>query len=105
MAEAAPSSYGIEVFEGFWDALKTFPPAQQELIIEFMAQHFTLRPRVMIPGKLKELKGTYRGTYQLECGGGRRLLYEIDEPGKKVRIVYLGNHPEWEKRRKNPGRR
>jgi len=105
MAEAAPVPYRINVFDGFFAILETFPASQQELITEFMALHFTVRPRVMVPGKLKELKGAYRGVYQLECGGGRRLLYEIDEPKKLVQIIYLGNHPEWEKRQKMRGRR
>jgi hypothetical protein len=53
----------------------------------------------MIPGLLKALKGTWTGIYQFECGGGRRLLYEVDDAARTVRILYLGNHPEWHKRK------
>jgi len=86
--------------EEFFQVLQTFPPAQQERVIQFMAQHFTRRPKVMIPGQLKALRGKWQGTFQLECGGGRRLLYEVDEQRRAVNIIYLGDHPEWDKHRK-----
>lgn len=64
-----------------------------------MAQHLPARPKVMIPGVLKELKGQWAGIYQFECGGPRRMLYEVNEEQRVVTIIYLGNHPRWEKRR------
>lgn len=92
--------YQIEVYDGFWDALEAVAAAQQERITAFMAGHFSHQPRVMIPGQLKRLKGAHSHLHQLECGKDR-LLYEIHEqPRRVVRIVYLGKHPEWEKRGK-----
>lgn len=98
MVEGA--KYRIEVYEGFWQALESVAAAQQERITAFMAGHFTYQPRVMIPGQLKRLKGAHSHLHQLDCGKDR-LLYEVaDEPERVVRIVYLGKHPEWDKKGK-----
>jgi mRNA-degrading endonuclease RelE of RelBE toxin-antitoxin system len=93
--------YSVRVWDSdeFFAVLESFPPAQQERITDFMANHLAVRPRVMIPGVLKELKGNWSGVYQLECGGPRRLLYEVDDSGHAVTIIYLGHHPQWGKRR------
>ena len=99
MAEQAPYRVDVWDLDEFFRVLATFPLSQQERVTEFMANHFATRPKAMIPGVLKALRGPWSGTYQLECGGGRRLLYEIDEIERAVRIVYLGSHPEWERRR------
>ncbi len=98
---AGDQTYHIEVWDPdeFFAILETFPRSQQDRVTDFMANHLAVRPKVMIPGQLKELKGKWSGVYQLECGRGRRLLYEVDERGKKARILYLGDHPEWQKRR------
>ena len=105
MADEPP--YRVEVWDldEFFTILQTFPPAQQERITDFMAVHLSVRPTVMIPGVLKRLSGKWANTYQLECGRNRRLLYEVDDGTRTVKIVYLGFHPEWEKRRRvNRGR-
>ncbi len=51
------------------------------------------------PGSMKEVKARWRGVYQFECGGSRRMLYEVDDSFRVVRIIYLGEHPEWGKSR------
>ena len=97
MAEPAP--YSVEVYKGFWVALETQPPSQQGRVTQFMVSHLSVRPRATIPGQSKRLKATYSHLYQLDCGKDR-LLYEVDDDLRTVRIVYLGPHPEWEKRGK-----
>ena len=100
MAGQAPHSVEVWKLDAFFAVLATFPPAQQKRITDFMAGHLSERPKVMVPGQLKELKGAWSGVYQLDCGKGRRLLYEVDDGARKVRIIYLGEHPEWDKRHK-----
>ena len=97
MADAAP--YRIELWDtgDFFAMLESFPASQHERVTDFMANHLQVRPRVLIPGQLKQLKARWRGIYQFECGGSRRLLYEVDDSRRVVRIIYLGEHPEWEK--------
>lgn len=93
--------YRVEVYEGFWEDLARLSEAQQLRITDFMALHFAVRPRVVIPGQLKRLKATYSHLYQLDCGKDR-LLYEVDDDRMTVRIVYVGPHPDWSKRRRSP---
>lgn len=92
--------YRVEVYSDFWDALERLPKSQQARVTEFMARHFAVRPRVIIPGQLKRLKGNHSGLFQLNAGKNR-LLYEVEDvPERVVRIVYLGPHPDWKKRGK-----
>lgn len=94
------ATYSVEVWDldEFFEILERFPESQQQRVTEFLSLHLTTRPRTMIPGLLKELKGKWKGVYQFECGGPRRLLYEVDEQARKVRVTYLGEHPDWDKR-------
>lgn len=89
--------YRLEVYEGFWAALEAAPAAQQERITELMAGHLITSPKTMRPPLLKQLAGPYRHLRQFECGRSRRLLYEVDDEHDVVRIVYLGEHPEWDR--------
>ncbi len=100
MAEATP--YTVEVWEvdEFFAKLGALPASQQERITELMAGHLCHSPKQMRPPLLKELRGSWRGVYQFELGRATRLLYEVDDAGRKVRITYLGQHPEWDKKRK-----
>lgn len=100
MAEA---EYRVEVFNGFWEALERLPAAQQDRVTELMDGHLVRDPKRMHPPMLKQLKGRFAHLYQFECGKSKRLLYEVDDAGRTVRIVYLGEHPEWEKRGKMGG--
>lgn len=104
MAEQG-APYSVEVWDTdeFFAMLATFPEDQQDRVTQLMANHLTTRPSQTRPPMLKRLKGVQAHLYQFECGGPRRLLYEIDQPNRRVLIVYLGQHPEWEKRGKVGG--
>jgi mRNA-degrading endonuclease RelE of RelBE toxin-antitoxin system len=100
MAQEAP--YNVEAWDidEFFEILMTrLPDAQQKRITDFMAGWLTQRPKQMIPGQLKELKGKWKGVYQLDCGT-RRLHYEVDDATRTVRIISLGEHPDWSHRRR-----
>lgn len=84
----------------FLAAFFELPVAQQQRVAELMNGHLKRNPKQMNPPLLKQLKGAHSHLRQFECGGPRRLLYEVDDAAMKVTIVYLGGHPEWEKRGK-----
>lgn len=102
MAEQEAKPYSIKVWDmdEFFAELQTFPDAQQKRITDFMAGYLRTKPRTIIPGQLTEMHGRWEGVFSLECGKSRRLMYEVDDATRTVRIIYLGKHPEWEKRRK-----
>jgi mRNA-degrading endonuclease RelE of RelBE toxin-antitoxin system len=70
---------------------------------EMLHGHISTTPKQWIPGRLKSLKGKYKGLYQLRLGGGNRLIYSVDDEEMVVKVEYVGNHPEWDKSR--PGGR
>jgi mRNA-degrading endonuclease RelE of RelBE toxin-antitoxin system len=83
----------------FFAKLGSLPASQQERVTELMAGHLTRAPKEMHPPLLKALHGTWRGVYQFELGQDNRLLYEVDSDARVVRIVFLGHHPQWDRRR------
>ena len=91
--------YRVEVWDRdeFLGAFLALPESQQVRVSELMNDHLPYRPKEMRPPLLKQLKGSYGHLRQFECGQSRRLLYEIDDTSMTVRIVYLGEHPEWDK--------
>lgn len=103
MVEEAP--YRVVVWDEneFIEAFLALPDAQQTRVSELMNGHLKENPREMHPPMLKQLKGAQSHLYQFECGKSQRFIYEIDEPSKEVRVVYLGHHPPWEQRGKVGG--
>lgn len=55
----------------------------------------------MMPPKLKELKGVYKGHYQLNVAGNHRLIYTVDEEAKIVYVKRCGPHPDWSMRNRS----
>lgn len=62
---------------------------------ELLATVVSEDPSTWIPGKLKALKGSHAGVYQLSLAGAHRVLYTIDEAEKLVYVEYCGRHPDW----------
>lgn len=62
--------------------------------------HLQYTPTQRIPGKLKELKGEYKGYYQFDISRSERVIYTVDEDTKTVYIEYIGKHPVWRRRRR-----
>ena len=49
-----------------------------------------------VPGKLKKLKGKYKGILQYDVTqNDARVWYRIDRKEKRVIILYAGHHPNW----------
>ncbi len=78
------------------------PESQQFRVTEFVASVLTLEPKASVIPGVKRLHGAQSHIWQFESGI-RRLLYEIDEDAREVRIVYLGPNPDWKKRAKVGG--
>ena len=56
-------------------------------------------PTAPIPGRLKQLNAPFEDHYQLRVSRRRRLIYRVDEERRRVRVVYLGPHPDWRQSR------
>jgi mRNA-degrading endonuclease RelE of RelBE toxin-antitoxin system len=94
----------IEDADEYWAELERLPSATQEEVTSFVANYLTKQPTTIIPqlaGKLKELKGDYKGYWQYDVGE-KRLIYLPEENPRRVLIKYLGPHPDWSKRGKKP---
>ena len=61
-----------------------------------LAEFFAVTPLAKVPGKVKKLSGVYaRLNYlQYNLPDGYRIWYWVDEPRKRVFIVYIGPHPK-----------
>jgi len=101
-SEAARYSVEVWDWDDYWAAFEALPEAQQVRVSELMANHLPFRPNQMRPPLLKQLHGTHSHLKQFECGS-HRLIYEVLEDEAKVRVVFLGLHPPWEKRAKVGG--
>ena len=95
----------IEDLDEYFDELERLPPAAQEELTSFVAHYLTKQPTTIIPqliGKLKELKGDYKGFWQYDVGEKRLIYLPELSPKRRVLIKYLGPHPDWKKRGKRP---
>ena len=104
---ATDETYSIEIEQPdeYWAELERLPPASQEELTSFVAHYLTTQPTSVIPqlaGKLKQLKGDYKGFWQYDIGDKRLIYLPENRPRKRVLIKYLGPHPDWGKRRKRP---
>jgi mRNA-degrading endonuclease YafQ of YafQ-DinJ toxin-antitoxin module len=64
-----------------------------------LREYISVTPTKMMPPRLKELKGEWKGHYQLDFAGNHRLIYTVDEDEKVVYVDEIGPHPDWNKRR------
>jgi mRNA-degrading endonuclease RelE of RelBE toxin-antitoxin system len=51
------------------------------------------RPKVQNPPLIKRLRGKHSHLWQFEMS--RRLIWEVDDVTRTVKIVYFGLHPDW----------
>jgi mRNA-degrading endonuclease RelE of RelBE toxin-antitoxin system len=82
------------------DARKAFQPGgmsprRQRTARQFIASHLKTKPLERIPGKVKELRGRYKGIMQFDIDDNYRLLYRVDRESRTVLILYIGTHPKW----------
>lgn len=94
--------YEIIPSEDVWREIEKLPESAQEKIFALWRDQLRHTPTKRIPGKLKELKGEYKGLYQYEVTGSERMVFSVDEAERKVYIEYVGKHPDWSRRRKRP---
>jgi mRNA-degrading endonuclease RelE of RelBE toxin-antitoxin system len=62
---------------------------------QFITSHLASRPLERIPGKVKELRGRYKGVMQFDIDANYRLLYRVENESRTVFILYIGTHPKW----------
>ena len=100
--DAEPPPYDVRLRQRDRAELRTWDAPQREATLAFLRDHASRTPTAPIPGRFKELDGLFRGYYQFRVSRRRRLIYRVDEARRRVRVVYLGPHPDW--RRSRPGR-
>ena len=76
-----------------WDALKELFPDKMEECIDFLENNPEDRSKAI--GKLKKLKGKYKGILQYDITkDDYRVWYRVDRGLKAVIIKYAGAHPD-----------
>ena len=85
--------------EEAWKGLSSLSEAGQEKVTALWRDHIQHTPKVRIPGKLKELKGDYKGYYQYDITQKDRMIYGVDDAEMIVYVEYIGAHPDWKRRR------
>lgn len=92
-----PQSFRIRIERGAKKALQPggMSLRRQRTARRFIANHLRQRPLERIPGKVKELRGRYKGVMQFDIDDNYRLLYRVDKDSRIVSILYIGTHPKW----------
>lgn len=96
--------YQIKFLKGVQEALFSLGSTHQAAFIEattFLAEYAPKTPKKMMPPKLKELKGDYKGYYQFDFAGNHRLIYTVEDESKTVYVERCGPHPDWAKRNRH----
>jgi len=86
--------YQIELKERLqenWEALEKEVPAAIERCKNFLKESPT--NRLKSRGKLKKLKGGFKGILQYDITDEARVWYRVDPKNHKVYIEYVGHHP------------
>ena len=82
-----------------WKGLASLSESAQERVTALWRDHLQHTPKLRIPGKLKELKGEYKGYYQYDINQRDRMIYWVDDREMIVYVEYIGKHPDWKRRR------
>jgi len=90
--------YKVEVEDEAWTGLASLSKSAQEKVTALWRDHLQHTPKLRIPGKLKELKGEYKGNYQYDISKSERMIYSVDEAEFIVYVEYIGKHPDWKRR-------
>lgn len=96
--------YSFETADAFTDGLANLQPAHVNKVMAFLRDYARYTPTKPIPGKLKALKGTWRGYYEYHLSKSIRLRYWVDEENRVVKLRYLGKHNEWRYSQDEQGR-
>jgi mRNA-degrading endonuclease RelE of RelBE toxin-antitoxin system len=99
---SAADDYQIRVEESVQGAIERLPKAYQNKVFRLWKSHLCKQPTQRIPGKLKELKGRYKGYYQFDINDKDRMIYSVDEAERVVYVEYVGPHPDWKSGRRRP---
>lgn len=91
--------YQIEIDEDHWQQIESWGEQRLDKFLAFVRDHLSRTPTTPIPGKLKQLRGEYRGHYQFSVDQQRRVIYRVDEQAMRVFIEYVDSHPDWRKSR------
>ncbi len=94
---AVPPS--IEIEDAHWREFESWGERRLDEVLAFLRDHVSRTPSTHVPGKLKQLRGEYRGYYQFSVDRERRVIYRVDEQEKMFFIEYVGLHPDWRKSR------
>ena len=94
--------YKIDIEEEAWTGLDSLSESAQEKVFTLWRDYLCYTPTQRIPGKLKRLRGEFSAYYQFEVTKDIRMIYAVEEDAKKVRIEYIGKHPDWSRRRRRP---
>ena len=86
--------YRIELKERLqenWEALEREVPAAIERCKNFLKK--SPANRLKSRGKLKKLKGRFKGILQYDITDEARVWYRVDLKNRIVYIEYVGHHP------------
>jgi len=74
-----------------WQVLEGEIPEALQRCKEFLEK--TPEDRLKSGGKLKKLKGRFKGILQYDITNNARVWYIVDRKQRIVRIKYVGHHP------------
>ena len=97
--ESAPPPYTVEIEDAHWNEFASWGERRLDGVLAFLRDHVSHTPTARVPGKLKQLRGEYRGLYQFSVDRQHKVIYRVDEQEKKVYIEYVGRHPDWRRSR------
>ncbi len=99
-ADETSAPYTVHIDEEHWRVLESCSERRLEEVLVFLRDHGSRTPTARIPGKLKQLRGRYRGHFQFTIDRDHKGIYTMDEEQRQVRLEYVGPHPDWRKSRR-----
>ena len=100
LEDADIPQYEVRFDKQHWEELRMWHERPLEALFTFVRDHASRTPTAPIPGRLKPLRGAYRGYYQFRVDRTRRLIYRVDEEQRVVLVEYVGLHPDWRRSRR-----
>src|SRR5688500_163107 len=88
--------YRLVVDDEIWRAIERLPhESQREDVLNFLMTYVIHSPNRPRPPHLKELANEQKGYWQYDIDRRYRLIYEVMESQREVRVIYVGFHPDW----------
>jgi len=93
--------YAIEMSEQVSDMLDRLGAEDVVVtrLIALLRDQVRWRPRQLVPGRIKALRGEHSGRYQAALARRYRAIWSVDDDRRAVRLEYLGPHPDWKRGR------